>query len=122
MSAGGPVHPLAEVDVLCLRQRRSPGRGRRPRGPNGPGQACSVGYCCHHESMWVNRNVASLLTEIAALEQAFCLRANTAPDGPHPFFSRGGGGAMRRRTFLGAALACAAAPPLFEAMRGKRWD
>ena len=28
---------------------------------------------------------------------------------------------MRRRTFLGAALACAAAPPLFEALRGKRW-
>jgi CubicO group peptidase (beta-lactamase class C family) len=29
---------------------------------------------------------------------------------------------MKRRTFLGAALACAAAPPLFAAPRGKRWD
>src|SRR4051794_14644970 len=30
--------------------------------------------------------------------------------------------AMKRRTFLGAALACAAAPPSFAAQRGKRWD
>ena len=29
---------------------------------------------------------------------------------------------MKRRTFLGAALACAAAPPLFAVLRGKRWD
>src|SRR4051812_18884374 len=29
---------------------------------------------------------------------------------------------MKRRAFLGAALACAAAPPLFAALRGKRWD
>jgi CubicO group peptidase (beta-lactamase class C family) len=29
---------------------------------------------------------------------------------------------MRRRAFLGAALACAAAPPLFAVLRGKRWD
>jgi CubicO group peptidase (beta-lactamase class C family) len=29
---------------------------------------------------------------------------------------------MKRRTFLGAALACAAAPPLFAALNGKRWD
>ncbi len=29
---------------------------------------------------------------------------------------------MKRRTFLGTALACAAAPPLFAALRGKRWD
>jgi Beta-lactamase len=35
---------------------------------------------------------------------------------------RGGAGAMKRRTFLGVALACAAAPPLFAALRGKRWD
>jgi CubicO group peptidase (beta-lactamase class C family) len=29
---------------------------------------------------------------------------------------------MLRRTFLGTALACAAASPLFAALRGKRWD
>src|SRR5262245_46530792 len=29
---------------------------------------------------------------------------------------------MKRRTFLGAALACAAAPPLSAAPGGKRWD
>src|SRR5262245_59572837 len=29
---------------------------------------------------------------------------------------------MKRRTFLGAALACAAAPPSFAALNGKRWD
>src|SRR5262245_32368143 len=29
---------------------------------------------------------------------------------------------MRRRTFLGAALACATTPPLFAALRGKRWE
>ncbi len=29
---------------------------------------------------------------------------------------------MKRRTFLGAALACAAAPPLLAGGRGKRWD
>src|SRR4051812_46608161 len=29
---------------------------------------------------------------------------------------------MKRRAFLGAALACAGAPPLFAALRGKRWD
>ena len=29
---------------------------------------------------------------------------------------------MKRRAFLGAALACAAATPLFAALRGKRWD
>jgi CubicO group peptidase (beta-lactamase class C family) len=29
---------------------------------------------------------------------------------------------MKRRTFLGAALACAAGPPLFAALRGKRWE
>ena len=29
---------------------------------------------------------------------------------------------MRRRTFLGAALAAASAPPLFAALRGGRWD
>jgi CubicO group peptidase (beta-lactamase class C family) len=29
---------------------------------------------------------------------------------------------MRRRTFLGAALACAAGSPLFAALRGKPWD
>jgi CubicO group peptidase (beta-lactamase class C family) len=29
---------------------------------------------------------------------------------------------MKRRTFLGAALACAAAPPLFAVLRGKTWD
>jgi CubicO group peptidase (beta-lactamase class C family) len=29
---------------------------------------------------------------------------------------------MRRRTFLGAALACAVGSPLFAALRGKRWD
>jgi CubicO group peptidase (beta-lactamase class C family) len=29
---------------------------------------------------------------------------------------------MKRRSFLGAALAGAAAPPLFAALRGKRWD
>jgi CubicO group peptidase (beta-lactamase class C family) len=29
---------------------------------------------------------------------------------------------MKRRTFLGAALACAASPPLFAALRETRWD
>ncbi len=29
---------------------------------------------------------------------------------------------MLRRTFLGTAMACAAASPLFAALRGKRWD
>jgi hypothetical protein len=29
---------------------------------------------------------------------------------------------MQRRTFLGAALAFAIAPPLFAALRGQRWD
>jgi hypothetical protein len=29
---------------------------------------------------------------------------------------------MKRRTFLGAALACAAAPALSAALGGKRWD
>src|SRR5262245_53601707 len=29
---------------------------------------------------------------------------------------------MKRRTFLGTALAIAAAPPLFAALRGKRWE
>ena len=29
---------------------------------------------------------------------------------------------MKRRTFLGAALACATAPPLFASVRGKRWE
>src|SRR5690242_1880434 len=29
---------------------------------------------------------------------------------------------MRRRAFLGTALACAAAPPLLAALREKRWD
>ena len=29
---------------------------------------------------------------------------------------------MKRRAFLGTALACAAAPPLFAALREKRWD
>jgi CubicO group peptidase (beta-lactamase class C family) len=29
---------------------------------------------------------------------------------------------MKRRTFLGATLACAAATPVFAALRGKRWD
>ena len=29
---------------------------------------------------------------------------------------------MKRRTFLGTALAAAAASPLFTALRGKRWD
>src|SRR5262249_49556922 len=33
-----------------------------------------------------------------------------------------GAGAMKRRTFLGAALACATAPPLFATLREKRWD
>src|SRR5437868_11182979 len=28
---------------------------------------------------------------------------------------------MKRRTFLGAALACATAPPLFASVRGQRW-
>jgi CubicO group peptidase (beta-lactamase class C family) len=29
---------------------------------------------------------------------------------------------MKRRTFLGAALVCAASPPLFAVLGGKRWD
>src|SRR5262249_16004079 len=34
----------------------------------------------------------------------------------------GGAGELRRRTFLGAAIAVANAPPLFAALRGGRWD
>jgi CubicO group peptidase (beta-lactamase class C family) len=38
------------------------------------------------------------------------------------FVCRGGVDAMKRRTFLGTALAVATASPLFAALRGKRWD
>src|SRR5438270_5691955 len=53
-----------------------------------------------------------------------CLTATVSPrSSPWPLMcSLEGADAMNRRTFLGAALACAAAPPLFAALRGKRWD
>src|SRR5262245_43729337 len=45
------------------------------------------------------------------------------PPGFRPLFHRGGAGAMmKRRAFLGAALAGFAAPPLVGALGGKRWD
>src|SRR4051812_13927175 len=46
----------------------------------------------------------------------------SAPDGFPFVVSREGADAMKRRTFLGTALACVTASPLFAALRGGRWD
>jgi CubicO group peptidase (beta-lactamase class C family) len=43
-------------------------------------------------------------------------------DGFRSLVRREGAGAMRRRTFLGTALALATASPLFAALRGGRWE